>query len=158
MKYNELSVNKNTRPSRKGRGIAAGQGRTAGRGTKGQKARTGHHKMPAGFMGGQRAIMQAVPKLKGFKSFHPKAEVVYTDRLNDLSGKVDNFTLAEAMLISSPFVKVKVLLRGEVTAKIELSTQFASQGAEMAIRKAGGSFTKVAVPQRTATETATDKK
>ena len=89
MKYNDLEVRKNTRPSRKGRGISAGQGKTAGRGTKGQKARTGHYKMPAGFMGGQRAIMQAVPKLKGFKSFHPKAEVVYTDRLNDLKGKVD---------------------------------------------------------------------
>ena len=82
MKYNDLEVTKNTRPSRKGRGIAAGQGKTAGRGTKGQKSRAGHHKMPAGFMGGQRALMQAVPKLKGFKSIHPKAEVVYTDRLN----------------------------------------------------------------------------
>ena len=119
MKYNDLVVEKNTRPTRKGRGIAAGQGKTAGRGTKGQKARTGHRKMPAGFMGGQRAIMQAVPKLKGFKSFHPKAEVVYTDRLNELSGKVDNFALAEAALISSPFVKVKVITRGELTAKIE---------------------------------------
>ena len=59
MKYNDLSVNKNTRPSRKGRGISAGQGKTAGRGTKGQKARAGHNKMPRGFMGGQRAIMQA---------------------------------------------------------------------------------------------------
>ena len=150
MKYNELVVNKNTRASRKGRGIAAGQGKTAGRGTKGQKARTGHRKMPAGFMGGQRAIMQAVPKLKGFKSFHPKAEVVYTDRLNELKGKVDNFVLAEAGLISSPFVKVKVLLRGDVTAKIELSTQFASKTAVEAIKKAGGSFTQVAIPQRPA--------
>ena len=150
MKYNELVVNKNTRASRKGRGIAAGQGKTAGRGTKGQKARTGHRKMPAGFMGGQRAIMQAVPKLKGFKSFHPKAEVVYTDRLNELKGKVDNFVLAEAGLISSPFVKVKVLLRGDVTAKIELSTQFASKTAVAAIKKAGGSFTQVAIPQRPA--------
>ena len=117
MKYNDLKVEKNTRPSRKGRGISAGQGKTAGRGTKGQKARTGHSKMPLGFMGGQRAIMQAVPKLKGFKSFHPKAEVIYTDRLNDLKGKVDNYTLAEASLISSPFVKVKVITRGELTAK-----------------------------------------
>ena len=79
MKYNDLNVVKNTRSSRKGRGISAGQGKTAGRGTKGQKARTGHSKMLAGFMGGQRAIMQAVPKLKGFKSIHAKAEVVYTD-------------------------------------------------------------------------------
>lgn len=148
MKYNDLVVEKNTRPTRKGRGLSAGQGKTAGRGTKGQKARTGHRKMPAGFMGGQRAIMQAVPKLKGFKSFHPKAEVVYTDRLNDLSGKVDNYVLADASLISSPFVKVKILSRGELTAKIELKTQFASKSAVEAIKKAGGSFEKVALIQR----------
>jgi len=148
MKYNDLSVNANTRPSRKGRGISAGQGKTAGRGTKGQKARTGHRKMPAGFMGGQRAIMQAVPKLKGFKSFHKKAEVVYTDRLNELSGNVDNYLLAEKDLISSPFVKVKVISRGELTAKISLETQFASKSAIEAIKKAGGSFKKVAVLKR----------
>jgi large subunit ribosomal protein L15 len=152
MKYNDLVVEKNTRPSRKGRGISAGQGKTAGRGTKGQKARTGHAKMPAGFMGGQRAIMQAVPKLKGFKSFHPKAEVVYTDRLNDLSGKVDNYVLAEALLISSPFVKVKIITRGDLTAKIDIETQFASKSAKEAIKKAGGSFKKVAVLQKPKTE------
>lgn len=148
MKYNELTVEKNTKPTRKGRGISAGQGKTAGRGTKGQKARTGHSKMPAGFMGGQRAIMQAIPKLKGFKSIHPKAEVVYTDNLNSLKGTVDNFTLADASLISSPFVKVKVITRGEVTAKIALETQFASKTAISALEKAGGSFKKVAIPAR----------
>ena len=150
MKYNDLAVEKNTRPSRKGRGISAGQGKTAGRGTKGQKARTGHYKMPTGFMGGQRAIMQAVPKLKGFKSFHAKAEVIYTDRLNDLSGKVDNFALAEASLISSPFVKVKVITRGELTSKIDLETQFASKTAIEAIKKAGGSFKKVEILKKPA--------
>lgn len=150
MKYNDLIVEKNTRPSRKGRGISAGQGKTAGRGTKGQKSRTGHRKMPAGFMGGQRAIMQAVPKLKGFKSIHDKAEVVYTDRLNDLSGKVDNYALTEASLISSPFVKVKVITRGELKSKVELETQFASKTAIEAIKKAGGSFKKVAILKRPA--------
>ena len=148
MKYNDLDVSKNTRPTRKGRGISAGQGKTAGRGTKGQKSRSGHRKMPAGFMGGQRALMQAVPKLKGFKSFHPKAEVVYTDRLNDLSGNVDNYKLAEAQLVSSPFVKVKVITRGELTKKINLETQFASKSAVAAIEKAGGSFKKVEILKR----------
>ena len=152
MKYNELVVEKNSRPTRKGRGISAGQGKTAGRGTKGQKARTGHRKLPAGFMGGQRAIMQAVPKLKGFKSLHAKAEVVYTDRLNDLSGAVDNQKLYEAGLISSPFNKVKVITRGELKSKVELSTQFASKTAIEAIKKAGGKFTKVAVPTRSKKE------
>jgi len=148
MKYNDLTVNRNTRPTRAGRGISAGLGKTAGRGTKGQKSRTGHRKMPAGFMGGQRAIMQAIPKLKGFKSLQAKAEVVYTDNLNTLSGDVDNFVLAENSLIANPYAKVKVILRGEVTAKINLKTQFASKTAIAAIEKAGGKFEKVAVPQR----------
>ena len=156
MKYNDLEVEKNTRPNRKGRGISAGQGKTAGRGTKGQKSRAGHNKMPAGFMGGQRAIMQAIPKLKGFKSFHKKAEVVYTDRLNDLKGKVDNLILAEKGLISSPYNKVKVISRGELTAKIELETQFASKSAVEAIKKAGGSYKKVEVLKRNARERAKD--
>ena len=102
MKYNDLIVERNARPTRAGRGIAAGRGKTAGRGTKGQKARTGHKKMPATFMGGQRALMQAVPKLKGFKSLHKKAELVYTDNLNGLTGILDNFILAEANLITTP--------------------------------------------------------
>lgn len=153
MKYNDLEVNKNTRPTRFGRGISAGKGKTAGRGTKGQKARTGHRKMPAGFMGGQRAIMQAIPKLKGFKSLHDKATVVYTDRLNDLSGKIDNFVLADKGLIENPYAKVKIISRGELTAKIDLETQFASKTAIEAIKKAGGNFKKVAIPQRIAAKT-----
>lgn len=152
MKYNDLIVERNTRPTRAGRGISAGRGKTAGRGTKGQKARTGHKKMPAGFMGGQRAIMQAVPKLKGFKSIHPKAELVYTDNLNNLTGVVDNFTLSEANLITNPFVKVKVITRGELTAKIDLRTQFASKTAIEMIKKVGGVFTKTNIPARTKTE------
>ena len=79
---------------------------------------------------------------------HSKAQVVYTDNLNGLKGKVDNFTLAEANLIANPYASVKVITRGEVTAKIELSTQFASKTAIEAIKKAGGSFKKVAVPAR----------
>ena len=148
MKYNQLTVSKTESRKRVGRGIAAGQGKTAGRGTKGQKARTGHYKMPAGFMGGQRAIMLAVPKLKGFKSLQAKAQVVYTDTLNDLKGKVDNFTLAEANLIASPFAKTKIVSRGEITSKLDIETQFASKTAIAAITKAGGSFKKVAVPAR----------
>ena len=148
MKYNDLVVSKNSDRKRVGRGISAGQGKTAGRGTKGQKSRTGHHKLPAGFMGGQRAIMQAIPKMKGFKAIHTKAQVVYTDALNEVKGKVDNFTLAEANLIADPFAKVKIITRGELTSKIELQTQFASKTAIEAIKKAGGSFKKVAVPAR----------
>ena len=149
MKYNDLNVIANKSRKRVGRGIAAGQGKTAGRGTKGQKSRTGHSKMPAGFMGGQRAIMQAIPKMKGFKSLHAKAQVVYTDALDTLEGKVDNFKLADANLIASPYASVKVITRGEIKNKIDLETQFASKTAIEAIKKAGGSFKKVTVPQRT---------
>ena len=152
MKYNELTVDKNTRPTRKGRGISAGQGKTAGRGTKGQKSRTGHRKMPAGFMGGQRALMQAVPKLKGFKSIHKPAEVVYTDRLNEFKGDVDNFTLYEAGMISTPYTKVKVITRGEITVKINLNTQYASKSAVEAIEKAGGKYTQTGMPSRQVAE------
>ena len=148
MKYNELAVTAHKSTKRVGRGISAGQGKTAGRGTKGQKARTGHRKIRAGFMGGQRAIMQAVPKLKGFKSLHAKAEVVYTDILNTLSGDVDNFTLAEKSLISSPYIKAKIITRGELTQKINLKTQAISNSALASLKKAGGSFQKSPVPLR----------
>ena len=148
MKYNDLIVERNARPTRAGRGIAAGRGKTAGRGTKGQKARTGHKKMPATFMGGQRALMQAVPKIKGFKSLHKKAELVYTDNLNGLTGIVDNFILAEDNFIITPYTKVKIITRGDLDAKIELKTQFASKTAIEMIKKAGGSFAKAKIPAR----------
>ena len=67
MKYNELSPVAGKSRKRVGRGIAAGQGKTAGRGTKGQGARTGSSKRP-GFEGGQNPLMQRLPKLAGFKS------------------------------------------------------------------------------------------
>ena len=79
--------------------------------------------------------------------------MVYTDRLNGLKGKVDNYILAENDLISNPFVKVKIITRGEVTAKIDLETQFASKTAIEAIKKAGGSFKKVAILKRPAKKT-----
>ena len=64
----------------------------------------------------------------------------------------DNYVLAEALLISSPFVKVKIITRGDLTAKIDIETQFASKSAKEAIKKAGGSFKKVAVLQKPKTE------
>ena len=98
--------------------------------------------------------MQAVPKLKGFTSIHAKAEVVYTDILNSLKGTVDNFTLAENDLITNPFVKVKIIKRGELTAKINLNTQSASKSAIAAIKQAGGTFQTTPIPQRPKTKTA----
>ena len=150
MKFHELNLTARKDKKRVGRGISAGGGKTAGRGTKGQKSRSGHSRMPSPFMGGQKAMMQAIPKLRGFKSIHAKAEIVYTDALNSLSGSVDNAVLAENALISSPFVSAKIISRGELTAKINLKTQFASASAVAAIKKAGGSFTKTPVPSRPA--------
>jgi len=67
MKYNELQVSANKAKKRVGRGIAAGQGKTAGRGTKGQNARTGK-KLRSSFQGGERPLVRAVPKARGFKT------------------------------------------------------------------------------------------
>lgn len=151
-KYNELQVSANKDRKRVGRGISAGGGKTAGRGTKGQNSRTGK-KLRAMFQGGQNGIVSAVPKGRGFKSLRTPAQVVYLDRLNELKGTVDNFALYEAGLISTPFHTVKVILRGELTAKITLKTQGASKSVIEAIKKAGGSFEKTPTPlQKSAKE------
>lgn len=150
MKYNELSVSANKTKKRVGRGISGGQGKTAGRGTKGQKSRTGA-KIRATFQGGERSLVLAVPKKKGFKSIHEKAEVVYLDHFNNMSGEVDNFTLYNEGYITSPYVKVKVILRGDLKKKVVVKTQSASKTAIAAIKKAGGDFIKTAVPARNKT-------
>lgn len=159
MKYNELQVTANRDRKRVGRGISAGSGKTAGRGTKGQNARTGKKLHPM-FQGGQNGIVSAVPKGRGFKSLRTPAQVVYLDRLNGLKGTVDNFALYEAGLIATPFHTVKVILRGELTTKVSLKTQGASESVITAIAKAGGMFEKVPTPiQKSVKEAeATDKK
>jgi large subunit ribosomal protein L15 len=148
MKYNELQVEANKNKKRVGRGISAGQGKTAGRGTKGQGARTGK-KLSASFQGGQRALVQAIPKNRGFKSLRTPSQVVYMDHLNSFDGKtVDNFALYEASLVETPFHTVKVIARGELTAKVTLNVQAASASVKEAVLKAGGSFNKTATPLR----------
>jgi large subunit ribosomal protein L15 len=86
MKYNELNIEANKSKTRVGRGIAAGKGKTAGRGTKGQHSRTGSTRRP-GFEGGQNPLMQRLPKLRGFKSFKVPAETIYTGQLEQFGGK-----------------------------------------------------------------------
>ena len=148
MKYNDLHISANKNKKRVGRGIAAGQGKTAGRGTKGQNARTGK-KLRAMFQGGQRPLAQAVPKARGFKSLRTPAQVVYMDHLNVFDGKtVDNALLFTEGYIATPFHTVKVIARGELTAKVALKVQAASASVVAAIEKAGGSFEKVATPVR----------
>jgi large subunit ribosomal protein L15 len=140
MKYNDLIIRRQKRPKRVGRGIAAGQGKTAGRGTKGQKSRTGYTKRP-GFEGGQNPLMQRLPKLHGYKALKPKAEVIYTAQLDQFSGKtVDVALLASHGLVSSPRVRVKLIVKGEVTKKVDVKLPAASQSAIQQIETAGGSF------------------
>jgi len=150
MKYHELKASTPKSAKRVGRGIAAGQGKTAGRGTKGQMSRTGAKKRP-GFEGGQNPLMQRLPKMHGFRSFKPKAENVYTGQLDAIASKtIDSFALAEAGLVSSPFVRIKLIAKGEVTKKVTVKLQGASANAIEAIQKAGGSFEKVAQTARPA--------
>ena len=157
MKYNDLQVSANKNKKRVGRGIAAGQGKTAGRGTKGTKARTGK-KLRALFQGGQRRLAQAVPKARGFKSLSTPAQVVYLDHLNVFDGKtVDNALLFTEGYIATPFHTVKVIARGELKAKVDLKVQAASASVVEAIEKAGGSFEKVATPLRQSMKEAEEK-
>lgn len=142
MKYNDLRVRPTKTARPKGRGISAGQGKTAGRGTKGQNSRAGGKRRP-GFEGGQNPLMQRLPKLPGFRSIRPKAEVVYTGQLNAFSGVVDNHKLAEAGLVSTPHTRVKIVFKGDLTKKLSVRLQSASMLAEKVIIAAGGSFVKV---------------
>ena len=140
MKYNELTIDKNKSAKRAGRGISAGRGKTAGRGTKGQRSRTGSSRKP-GFEGGSNPMMQRLPKLRGFKSHKPAAEIVYTGQLAGLKAKtVDNAALAEAGLVSSAYATVKLLVRGELKDAKAVKLQTASAQAIAALEKAGGSF------------------
>lgn len=153
MKYHELQVSATPDRKRVGRGIAAGQGKTAGRGTKGQGARTGK-KLNAMFQGGQRPLAKAVPKARGFKSLRTAAQVVYLDHLNAFKGKtVDNAALLEAGYIGSQYQAVKVIARGELTEKVTVHLAGASASVVAAITKAGGTFVKTAVPLKMSTKT-----
>lgn len=146
MKYNELNVTPNSNKKRVGRGISSGQGKTAGRGTKGQNARTGK-KLHSMFQGGQRPLAQAVPKKRGFTSKRVEAQIVYLDSLNELAGKkVDNALLFELGYVATPFHSIKVINRGELNVKVDLRVQSASKSAIESIIKMGGSFEEVDTP------------
>ena len=137
MKFNQLQTAKSKSITRVGRGISAGKGKTAGRGTKGQNSRTGGGVRP-GFEGGQNPLAQRLPKLPGFKSKTPKAENVYTGQLDSLGANIDNFKLAQAGIVTNPYTRVKLILKGEVTKKTTIKVQSASKSAVKAVEKAGG--------------------
>jgi large subunit ribosomal protein L15 len=141
MKFNELKTVKVKQANRVGRGIAAGQGKTAGRGTKGQNARAGSGRKP-GFEGGQNPLYKRIPKLRGFTPFWDKPTTITTGQLNDFIGLVDNFTLYEAKILNNPSDIARVVVRGDLKTKVDVKLQAASEKAIEAITKAGGSFVK----------------
>ncbi|PFH10185.1 large subunit ribosomal protein L15 [Collimonas sp. PA-H2] len=124
---------------RVGRGIGSGIGKTAGRGHKGQKSRSGgFHKV--GFEGGQMPLQRRLPK-RGFKSMATpyKAEVRLSDLENLPVTEVDILVLKQAGVIGELARVVRVILSGEVTKKFTLKGLIATKGAKAAIEAAGGS-------------------
>lgn len=125
---------------RVGRGIGSGLGKTAGRGHKGQKSRSGgSHKV--GFEGGQMPLYRRLPK-RGFTSLTKEftAEV----RLGDLAGlpieEIDLLSLKQAGLVGEMIKSAKVILSGEIDKKVVLKGIGATAGAKAAIEAAGGSL------------------
>lgn len=155
MKFSDLDTSASKKAKRAGRGISAGRGKTAGRGTKGQNSRKSGGVRP-GFEGGQMPLYMRIPKLRGFTSHRPKATVVYTGDLEKL-GKptVSADVLAEAGLVENPYLKVKLVVKGDIKKKLTVKLQAASAPAIAMLQKAGGSFEKVDQQKRPVTS---DKK
>ena len=125
---------------RVGRGIGSGLGKTAGRGHKGQKSRSGgYHKV--GFEGGQMPLQRRLPK-RGFKSASLKynAEVTLADLERLGAAEVNLLVLKQAGLVRELAKVVKVIKTGELTRAVKLSGIGATAGAKAAIEAAGGSL------------------
>jgi len=129
---------------RVGRGTGGKGHKTAGRGTKGQKAR---NTMPAGFEGGQLPLMQRIPKLKGFTNpFRVEYTPVNLAALEELGAdEITVASLVEAGLVR-PKALVKVLGQGSLTRAVRVSAHAFSKSAEAAITAAGGSVERVPLP------------
>jgi len=142
MQLNSIKPAEGSKKARRrvGRGIGSGIGKTAGRGHKGQKSRSGgYHKV--GFEGGQMPLQRRLPK-RGFKSHLLKynAEVSLTDLQRLGAAEVDMLTLKQAKLIGEMTKVVKVIKSGELTIKVAISGGIlATAGAKAAIEAAGGS-------------------
>lgn len=124
--------------TRVGRGIAAGKGKTAGRGTKGQKARG---TVRPGFEGGQNPLYMRVGRKRGFKNpFKIVFEVVNVGRLNDLpvEGVITPDVLRQHRLVREDGTPVKILGNGEVTRPLHVQAHAFSESARQKILAAGG--------------------
>ena len=142
MHLNTLSPAKGSKKTgkRRGRGISAGQGKTCGRGQKGQRSRSGgYHKV--GFEGGQMPLQRRLPKV-GFRSRVAKntAEL----RLHELAipddKVIDIASLKKANLVPANVSKVKVILSGKLDKAVKLKGLAVTKGARAAIEAAGGSI------------------
>lgn len=133
-----------TRRKRVGRGIAGKGGKTAGRGTKGQKARS---KVPVGFEGGQLPLQQRLPKLRGFNNpFRVEYQAVNLDTIAESGlSEVDPESLLDKGLVSKGAL-VKILGRGELSGAVNVKAHAFSKSAEAAITAAGGTVEKLPLP------------
>ena len=148
MRVDELapSPGSNKAKMRVGRGIGGKGVKTAGRGTKGQQSR-GRGKVARGFEGGQMPLKQRVPKLKGFNNpFRVEYSPVNLDQL----AACGESTVDPDVLVAKGLVRkgdfVKVLARGEITTKVDVTAHGVSKAAEAAIKAAGGSVTLLPLP------------
>jgi large subunit ribosomal protein L15 len=143
MKLHELRSPQGARKSRKrvGRGISAGQGKTAGRGTKGQGARAGGGKGPF-FEGGQLPLVRRLPYRRGFTNIF-KVDFVpinlYRLERFDANSEVSPDTLAEAGMLKSPEMPVAILGQGDIDRPLVVKAHRFSASARAKIEEAGGS-------------------
>ena len=142
---------------RVGRGVGSGSGKTAGRGTKGQKSRAGSHKMPAGFEGGQMPIDMRLGKLRGntsadampigpFRTYSQPVNVGDLDARFDAGAEVTPEALKASGLIRKLSVDVKVLGNGELTKTLSVTAHSFSKSAVEKIEAAGGNVTRLREP------------
>ena len=154
MKLNELRDNPGAthKPKRVGRGPGSGYGKTGGRGIKGQKSRSGV--AINGYEGGQMPLYQRLPK-RGFNKPNRKSYAVvnlgliqkFVDAKKlDASGTITEDMLVESGLVRRKLDGVRVLAKGDLTAKLALEVTGASQSAIAAVEKAGGSLTVTKAP------------
>ena len=142
MKIHELKLESAKDKKRVGRGIGSGYGKTAGRGTKGQNARTGGGVRP-GFEGGQNPLAKRLPKKRGFtpldRTVYQVLSVGALDRFK-AGVVVDPETLAAAGLVKKADDRIKLLSGGELTKKLTVKVTAASASAKAAIEAAGATL------------------
>ena len=149
MRVDELAPSPGAKKNAKrvGRGIGGKGGKTAGRGTKGQRAR---NTVARGFEGGQMPLKQRVPKLKGFTNpFRVEYTAINLDTLSALAEAGESSITPEVLIANGLLRKdafVKILARGEVTKAVAVSAHGVSAAAQAAITAAGGSVTLIELP------------